>query len=123
MNSENIDDVIGKHFSFKDFDYTEEEENNSGESFVKRSEEQQQIIDSNSLTGVEPNSYRLIGIVNHLGLSSNSGHYISDVYNIKSKTWISYDDTKVEAISEEQVLKRRAKTGYIFFYIHNSFIA
>jgi ubiquitin carboxyl-terminal hydrolase 26/29/37 len=122
MNSEKLEDVIEKHFSFKYFDYTEEEENNSGESIIKRSDEQQQVIDSNSLTGVEPNSYRLIGIVNHLGLSSNSGHYISDVYNIKSKTWISYDDTKVKAISEEHVLRQRAKTGYIFFYIHNSFI-
>ena len=63
-------------------------------------------------------SYRIIGIVNHLGVSSNSGHYISDVYSLKTKQWSSYDDSKVETISEEEVLTKRSNTGYIFFYIH-----
>ena len=78
--------------------------------------------DSNQTKAVEneANSYRIVGIVNHLGTSSNSGHYISDVYNLKSKKWSSYDDCKVESISEEEVLRKRVRTGYIFFYIHNS---
>lgn len=66
----------------------------------------------------DADSYRIIGIVNHLGTSSNSGHYISDVLNLRTKTWLSYDDRQVEHLSEEQVLSRRVKTGYIFFYIH-----
>jgi ubiquitin C-terminal hydrolase len=66
----------------------------------------------------DANSYRLVGIVSHLGASSNSGHYISDVYNMSTQTWSSYDDNKVETLGEEQVLQKRAKTGYIFFYIH-----
>jgi ubiquitin carboxyl-terminal hydrolase 26/29/37 len=65
---------------------------------------------------MEPNSYRIIAIANHLGVSSNSGHYISDVYNLKTKAWSSYDDNKVETLTEEQVLQKRARTGYIFFY-------
>lgn len=56
--------------------------------------------------------------MNHLGVSSNSGHYISDVYSLKTKQWSSYDDSKVETISEEEVLTKRSNTGYIFFYIH-----
>ena len=57
-------------------------------------------------TGKEPNSYRIIGIVNHLGASSNSGHYIADVYNTAKKSWSSYDDMKVETMSEQDVLDK-----------------
>jgi ubiquitin carboxyl-terminal hydrolase 26/29/37 len=56
--------------------------------------------------------------VNHLGHSSNSGHYICDVYNLKTKTWSIFDDSKVETMNENDVLFKRSKTGYIFFYIH-----
>jgi hypothetical protein len=34
------------------------------------------------------------------------------------QTWTSYDDKYVEAIGEEEVLQKRAKAGYIFFYVH-----
>lgn len=64
------------------------------------------------------NSYRIIGIVNHLGSSSNSGHYISDVLNLRTKRWSSFDDSQVESLTEEEVFSSRVKTGYIFFYIH-----
>ena len=70
------------------------------------------------LTGSEANTYRIIGIVNHLGVSSNSGHYISDVYNRNTNNWSSYDDTKVESLTQDQVLRKRTNTGYIFFYIN-----
>lgn len=59
-----------------------------------------------------------MGVVNHLGTSSNSGHYISDVYNMEKNTWLSYDDKHVEQVAEEEVLHKRTKTGYIFFYVH-----
>jgi ubiquitin carboxyl-terminal hydrolase 26/29/37 len=71
--------------------------------------------------GTEPNSYRIIGIVNHLGLSSNSGHYTSDVLNLKTNEWSSFDDSRVKVLSEENVLTKCSNTGYIFFYINNSF--
>ena len=53
-----------------------------------------------------------------MGISPSSGHYISDVFNHTENFWISYDDDKVETLTEFEVLKKRAKTGYIFFYIH-----
>ncbi|CAF0909838.1 unnamed protein product [Brachionus calyciflorus] len=78
------------------------------------------VIKDESKSG--DNSYRIIGIVNHLGSSSNSGHYISDVFNLRTKRWSSFDDNHVESLSEEVVFSNRVKTGYIFFYIHNSLV-
>jgi ubiquitin C-terminal hydrolase len=69
---------------------------------------------------LDKHSYRLVGVVSHLGQSSNSGHYISDVLNIKTNTWSSYDDLKVEKETEDDVITRRSSTGYIFFYMFNS---
>ena len=66
----------------------------------------------------DPNSYELIAVVNHLGISSNSGHYTSDAFSLKTKQWLSYDDTKVELISEQEVFENCTRTGYIFFYVH-----
>lgn len=64
------------------------------------------------------NSYQIMGIVNHLGSCSNSGHYISDVLNLRTKRWSSFDDNHVESMKENEVFSSRIKTGYIFFYIH-----
>jgi len=47
----------------------------------------------------------------------NSGHYISDVYDLKKKCWYSYDDSHVSKISEADVKSRRERSGYIFFYM------
>lgn len=66
----------------------------------------------------ESNNYRLIGIVNHLGESSTSGHYISDIYDIKKNEWSSFDDENVSIISEKKIITDRTKSGYIFFYIN-----
>jgi ubiquitin carboxyl-terminal hydrolase 26/29/37 len=57
-----------------------------------------------------------------LGISPSSGHYISDVFNLKDNFWLSYDDDKVEKLTESEVLKNRANTGYIFFYIHKQLL-
>jgi ubiquitin carboxyl-terminal hydrolase 26/29/37 len=62
-------------------------------------------------------NYRLVGIVNHLGKSADSGHYISDVMELVSKQWFSYNDSRVEAISEQILFEDRQKTGYIFFFL------
>lgn len=69
---------------------------------------------------LDKHSYRLIGVVSHLGQSSNSGHYISDVLNLKTNTWSIYDDLKVEKETEDDVITSRSSTGYIFFYMFNS---
>ncbi|KAL9957804.1 hypothetical protein ACROYT_G034751 [Oculina patagonica] len=63
-------------------------------------------------------SYRLISIVSHLGTSSTSGHYISDVYDCKTKQWTSYDDSTATKLTEHGVRYKRQHSGYIFFYLY-----
>ncbi|KAL3854008.1 hypothetical protein ACJMK2_013292, partial [Sinanodonta woodiana] len=71
----------------------------------------------NNEKGELPYSYRLISIVNHVGTSSVLGHYISDVYDIKKRSWFSFDDSHVTRTTEQEVQSKRERTGYIFFYI------
>ncbi|KAM6143307.1 ubiquitin carboxyl-terminal hydrolase 26 [Erethizon dorsatum] len=64
-------------------------------------------------------TYRLIGIISHIGNTPYSGHYISDAYDFKRQVWFTYSDLLVSNISESLVQKSRLCTGYIFFYMHN----
>lgn len=68
--------------------------------------------------GELPYSYKLVSIVNHIGLSSTTGHYKSDVYDMKKKTWYTIDDVRVEKTSEAAIRVERERTGYIFFYMN-----
>ncbi|XP_071112159.1 ubiquitin carboxyl-terminal hydrolase 37-like isoform X3 [Haliotis cracherodii] len=72
---------------------------------------------SQNENGVLPCSYRLVSIVNHIGHSSSAGHYISDVYNMKRKSWLSFDDAHVSKLPETEIKTRRERSGYIFFYM------
>lgn len=64
-------------------------------------------------------SYCLISIISHFGLTTNTGHYVSDVYNCDEESWFHYDDESVAKISESVVFAEgRQKNGYIFFYMH-----
>lgn len=65
-------------------------------------------------------TYKLVGIVNHHGLNTESGHYTCDCYDFKSKQWRSYDDSSVKDVSENAVHNSRSKSGYIVFYMHSS---
>lgn len=47
-----------------------------------------------------------------------SGHYISDVYDIKKQAWFTYNDLEVSKIQEAAVQSDRDRSGYIFFYMH-----
>lgn len=47
-----------------------------------------------------------------------SGHYISDVYDIKKQAWFTYNDLEVSKIQEASVQTDRDRSGYIFFYMH-----
>lgn len=47
-----------------------------------------------------------------------SGHYISDVYDIKKQSWFTYNDLEVSKIQEASVQSDRDRSGYIFFYMH-----
>uniref|UniRef100_A0A8C5KEA3 Ubiquitin carboxyl-terminal hydrolase n=1 Tax=Jaculus jaculus TaxID=51337 RepID=A0A8C5KEA3_JACJA len=69
-------------------------------------------------TGNLPHSYRLISVVSHIGSTSSSGHYISDVYDIKKQAWFTYNDLEVSKIQEADVQSDRDRSGYIFFYMH-----
>ncbi|KAM9710738.1 ubiquitin carboxyl-terminal hydrolase 37 [Menidia menidia] len=86
-----------------DMEYTEAEAEN-----LKR----------NAETGDLTNSYRLISVVSHIGSSSSSGHYISDVYDMKKQSWLTYNDLDVSRTQEAAVQRDRDRSGYIFFYMH-----
>ncbi|XP_012620220.1 ubiquitin carboxyl-terminal hydrolase 26 [Microcebus murinus] len=64
-------------------------------------------------------TYRLIGIVSHIGTTPKSGHYISDAYDFERQAWFTYNDTQVSNIQEALMQEERLCTGYIFFYMHN----
>lgn len=64
-------------------------------------------------------TYRLIGVISHVGMSPDSGHYISDAYDFEKQAWFCYNDLDVENIHEDLMLKSRACTGYVLFYMHN----
>ncbi|CAL4173051.1 unnamed protein product, partial [Meganyctiphanes norvegica] len=67
-------------------------------------------------------TYRLMSIISHFGLTTKTGHYVSDVYNVKEDSWFHYDDETVTPITESVVTAGgRQKNGYIFFYVHRDF--
>ncbi|XP_061648249.1 ubiquitin carboxyl-terminal hydrolase 37 isoform X2 [Phyllopteryx taeniolatus] len=86
-----------------DMEYTEAEAEN-----LKR----------NAECGDLANSFRLISVVSHIGSSSSSGHYISDVYDMKKQSWLTYNDLDVSRTQETAVQRERDRSGYIFFYMH-----
>jgi len=63
--------------------------------------------------------YKLVGIVNHIGQNTRAGHYLSDVYDFKSKSWHSYDDSSVKGVTEHEVRFGRQQSAYIVFYMHD----
>ncbi|XP_069083205.1 ubiquitin carboxyl-terminal hydrolase 37 isoform X1 [Pleurodeles waltl] len=77
----------------------------------------------NAQNGALPHSYRLISVVSHIGSSSSSGHYISDVFDLRKLDWFTYDDLMVSKIQEVEVQSERDRTGYIFFYMHREILA
>ncbi|CAB1346722.1 unnamed protein product [Coregonus sp. 'balchen'] len=72
----------------------------------------------NAESGDLANSFRLISVVSHIGSSSSSGHYISDVYDMKKQSWLTYNDLDVSRTQEATVQRDRDRSGYIFFYMH-----
>ncbi|XP_071519473.1 ubiquitin carboxyl-terminal hydrolase 37-like isoform X1 [Panulirus ornatus] len=64
-------------------------------------------------------TYRLISIISHFGLTTNTGHYVADIYNCEEDSWFHYDDECIAQIPESVVFAEgRQKNGYIFFYMH-----
>uniref|UniRef100_UPI00398EDE1B ubiquitin carboxyl-terminal hydrolase 37 isoform X2 n=1 Tax=Pristiophorus japonicus TaxID=55135 RepID=UPI00398EDE1B len=86
------------------------------------SEADAEELKRNAETGELAHSYRLISVVSHIGSSSSSGHYISDVFDIKKQTWLTYNDLEVSRTVEGTVQADRDKSGYIFFYMHKEIL-
>ncbi|XP_055967594.1 ubiquitin carboxyl-terminal hydrolase 37 isoform X2 [Sorex fumeus] len=85
---------------------------------MEYTEAEAEELKRNAETGNLPHSYRLISVVSHIGSTSSSGHYISDVYDIKKQAWFTYNDLEVSKIQESSVQTDRDRSGYIFFYMH-----
>ncbi|XP_074857604.1 ubiquitin carboxyl-terminal hydrolase 37 [Carettochelys insculpta] len=85
---------------------------------MEYSEAEAEELKKNAEIGELPHSYRLISIVSHIGSTSSSGHYISDVYDIKKQSWFTYNDLEVSRALETSVQCDRDRSGYIFFYMH-----
>lgn len=47
----------------------------------------------------------------------HTGHYVSDVYDMKKQSWLTYNDLDVSRTQESAVQKDRDRSGYIFFYM------
>ncbi|XP_075037154.1 ubiquitin carboxyl-terminal hydrolase 37 [Mixophyes fleayi] len=85
---------------------------------MEYTEEEAEELKKNAEVGDLPHSYRLVSVVSHIGCSSSSGHYISDVYDIKKQAWFTYNDLAVSRTQESTVQSDRDRSGYIFFYMH-----
>ncbi|XP_039612422.1 ubiquitin carboxyl-terminal hydrolase 37 isoform X2 [Polypterus senegalus] len=85
---------------------------------MEYSEAEAEELKRNAETGDLPNSFRLVSVVSHIGSSSSSGHYISDVYDIKKQSWLTYNDLDVTKTQVSSIQRDRDRSGYIFFYMH-----
>lgn len=85
---------------------------------MEYSETEAEELKKNAEGGHLANSFRLISVVSHIGSSSSSGHYISDVFDMKKQSWLTYNDLDVSRTQEAAVQRDRDRSGYIFFYMH-----
>lgn len=104
--------------SFLDSLGSDEDSGNEDVFDMEYTEAEAEELKRNAETGALPHSYRLISVVSHIGSTSSSGHYISDVYDIKKQAWFTYNDLEVSKIQEAAVQSDRDRSGYIFFYMH-----
>lgn len=121
VNQEDEDLRKAKEMSLIDLDdgYPPVEENfgvNVDEA-LKRTKEEMEELKINGEKGNLPYSYQLVSVVAHIGNSSISGHYLSDVRDLRTDKWYSFDDKEVRQTSEAEVQKVRQDSGYIFFYL------
>ncbi|KAK6311831.1 hypothetical protein J4Q44_G00174950 [Coregonus suidteri] len=63
------------------------------------------------------NIYKLSSVISHLGDNMYTGHYISDVLDSRGSGWLCLDDSRVLRTDEATVLRARAQTAYILFYV------
>ena len=95
-------------------------------------------------------SYRLHGVVNHLGFNASGGHFLTDVYDAEAERWLRCDDSLVTDVSSwnhlhiffrqfsgvashvlimctfafrqviEESVLANVREAYMFFYVHES---
>nr|XP_047133420.1 ubiquitin carboxyl-terminal hydrolase 37 isoform X2 [Hydra vulgaris] len=65
-------------------------------------------------------SYNLVGVVNHHGAHTSTGHYTSDIYDFKSDCWKNYNDSTVKDIKVHEVCYGRSQSACIVFYLYNA---
>ncbi|KAJ7988553.1 hypothetical protein DPEC_G00324760 [Dallia pectoralis] len=63
--------------------------------------------------------YQLTGILSHLGGFMLSGHYVSDIRAANGK-WLRCNDSMVSVSSEASVLRSRARSAYLLFYVYRT---
>ncbi|KAL6101301.1 usp37 [Pungitius sinensis] len=85
---------------------------------MEYTEVEAEVLKRNAESGDVANSFRLISVVSHIGSTSSSGHYISDVYDMKKQSWLTFNDLDVSRTQEAAVQRDRDRSGYIFFYMH-----
>ncbi|KAL7867764.1 hypothetical protein SRHO_G00091480 [Serrasalmus rhombeus] len=60
--------------------------------------------------------FSLVSVLNYVGHSIHSGHYLSDCSSLSGSCWLSYNDESVTMITEERVVKKRQRSAYVLFY-------
>lgn len=106
------------NYSFSELQYSDEDSGSEDMLDMEYSEAEAENLKRNAESGDLANSFRLISVVSHIGSSSSSGHYISDVYDLRKQSWLTYNDLDVSRTQEAAVQKDRGRSGYIFFYMH-----
>jgi len=89
-------------------------------------EEEPDTDDEGMAENVCPAGYRLVSVVSHTGSSANSGHYVSDILNSKTRLWRRFDDSVVTTLGEripEEEARRWRRNAYIAVYAHDSCFA
>jgi len=61
--------------------------------------------------------YRLHGVVNHLGFTASTGHFLTDVLDPEADRWLRCDDSLVTDVTEDSVFANE-REAYMFFYVH-----
>lgn len=80
-------------------------------------------VSPNIISADNANKYTLVGVVNHHGQNTATGHYTSDSYDFKSKKWRLYNDSSVKEVTEHEVRYGRLHSAYIVFYMQDQCFA